>query len=149
MRRRGLPCRCNLTEAGDSGRQFGHQQDARGCSRPDTQRLRPGRVGIGLGGLAPAAAQVAEVAPAAESAGVVSEPEPSGSMPGWRMPPSFVDQARPLGLKRMQRLLRMILVRTRASRRLGWSPVDIRAPPSQELLVPLERRGKVLWDLRT
>ena len=42
-------------------------------------------------------AQTAEAAPAAEPADVVSEPEPSGSMPGMADgQPSFVDQARPL-----------------------------------------------------
>ena len=46
---------------------------------------------------APAVAQVAEAAPAAEPADVVSESEPSGSMTGMAdAQPSFVDQARPL-----------------------------------------------------
>lgn len=46
---------------------------------------------------APTVAQVAEAAPAAEPADVVSEPELSGSMPGMvDAQPSFVDQARSL-----------------------------------------------------
>lgn len=46
---------------------------------------------------APAVARVAEAAPAAEPADVVSESEPSGSMTGMAdAQPSFVDQARPL-----------------------------------------------------
>ncbi|MDO1474262.1 zinc-ribbon and DUF3426 domain-containing protein [Comamonas thiooxydans] len=86
------------TEAGEQRTPVLPQQDAADAPAPDTQKAEAlQELASDSVDAAPTAAQVAEVAPAAESADVVSEPEPSGSMPGMAdAQPSFVDQARTL-----------------------------------------------------
>lgn len=86
------------TEAGEQRTPVWPQQDAADGPAPDTQKAEAlQELASDSVDAAPTVAQVAEDAPAAESADVVSESEPSGSMPGMAdARPSFVDQARPL-----------------------------------------------------
>lgn len=86
------------TEAGEQRTPVWSQQDAADAPAPDMQKAEALQdLASDSVDAAATVAQAAEAAPAAEPADVVSESEPSGSMPGMAdAQPSFVDQARPL-----------------------------------------------------
>lgn len=125
------------TEAGEQRTPVWPQQDAADAPAPDTQKAEAlQELASDSVDAAPTAAQVAEVAPAAESADVVSEPEPSGSMPGMAdAQPSFVDQARPLTEEDVA-AAQDDPHPDASEPEAGLESGDIRAPAEPELLVP-------------
>ena len=125
------------TEAGEQRTPVWPQQDAADAPAPDTQKAEAlQELASDSVDAAPAAAQVAEVAPAAESADVVSESEPSGSMPGMAdAQPSFVDQARPLTEEDAAAAQHDPHLDA-SEPEYGLESGDIPAPTEPELLVP-------------
>ncbi|MGD9757506.1 MAG: DUF3426 domain-containing protein [Comamonas sp.] len=125
------------TEAGEQRTPVWPQQDAADAPAPDTQKAEAlQELASDSVDAAPTAAQVAEDAPAAESADVVSESEPSGSMPGMAdARPSFVDQARPL-TEEDAAAAQHDPHPDASEPEAGLESGDIRAPIEPELLVP-------------
>lgn len=125
------------TEAGEQRTPVWPQQDAADAPASDTQKAEAlQELASDSVDATPAAAQVAEVAPAAESADVVSESEPSGSMPGMAdAQPSFVDQARPL-TEEDAAAAQHDPHPDASEPEYGLESGDIPAPTEPELLVP-------------
>lgn len=125
------------TEAGEQRTPVLPQQDAADAPAPDTQKAEAlQELASDSVDAAPTAAQVAEATPAAESADVVFESEPSGSMPGMAdAQPSFVDQARPL-TEEDAAAAQHDPHPDASEPEYGLESGDIPAPAEPELLVP-------------
>lgn len=135
------------TEAGEQRTPVWPQQDAADAPAPDTQKAEAlQELASDSVDAAPTVAQVAEVAPAAESADVVSESEPSGSMPGMAdAQPSFVDQARPL-TEEDAAAAQHDPHPDASEPEYGLESGDIRAPAEPELLVPPPPSGVLMAE---